>query len=310
MQRRQFIKTSVLGGIALGTMSIWHKTQAQSNSKYAKKLVILHTNDVHSHIDAFSKNHPKFPGMGGFARRAALINKVRQEEKNVLLLDCGDIFQGTPYFNFFNGELEFKLMSKMGYDAATFGNHEFDNGIECINNNLPFAKFPFVCSNYDFSQTILKDKTKPHIVKEIDGLRVGIMGLGIDFEGLVSEKNKGKAIYNNALDVARQKEKELKEKENCDLIIAISHLGLEYENEKISDIKIAKETNDIDIIIGGHTHTFLEQPRIEKNLKDKTVVINQVGWAGVWLGRIDVGFNPITGSNEAFIFTTKVLKKQ
>ena len=286
MKRRTFIKNTAatsalvtLSGISLSSFA----------SVKERKITILHTNDVHSHIDPFPENHPKNPAMGGVARRANLIEQIRKEEANVLLLDAGDIFQGTPYFNYYGGELEFKLMSMMKYDLATMGNHDFDNGIDGFYAQLPHANFEFVSANYDFKNTVLNGIVKPYKTFMKDGVKIGIFGLGVQLEGLVDKKLYKETVYNNPIEVATDIAKTLKETEKCDLIICLSHLGFDYKNEpdKPSDMKLATSTQDIDLIIGGHTHTFLDKPIIKTNKVGKQVVVNQVGAYGINLGRID-----------------------
>ena len=286
MKRRIFIKntaaTSAL--VALSGVSLSSFTTIKE-----RKITILHTNDVHSHIDPFPENHPRNPAMGGVARRASLIEQIRKEETNVLLLDAGDIFQGTPYFNYYGGELEFKLMSMMKYDLATMGNHDFDNGIDGFYAQLPHANFEFVSANYDFKNTELNGIVKPYKTFIKEGIKVGVFGLGIQLEGLVDKKLYKETVYNNPIEVASDISKQLKDVEKCDLIICLSHLGFDYKNEpeKPSDIKLASSTQDIDLIIGGHTHTFLDKPIIKTNKVGKQVVVNQVGAYGINLGRID-----------------------
>lgn len=285
MKRRAFLKSSAAAGAFAGAGSLG--LLSFTAPKNLKHITILHTNDVHSHIEPFEKDHAQFPGMGGTARRYTLIEEIRKENKNTLLLDAGDIFQGTPFFNFYGGELEFKLMSKMGYDAATIGNHDFDNGIEGLYAQLPHAKFQFLSANYDFSNTIMEGRVKPYQVFLKDGIKIGVFGLGIELEGLVGKDLYKETEYLDPLEIAKETVKKLKEDEKCDLVICLSHLGYNYRNEKISDTKLAQQTKDIDLIIGGHTHTFLPQPTIAQNSEGKNVLINQVGWAGVNLGRID-----------------------
>jgi 5'-nucleotidase len=301
MRRREFIKktaaTSSLltfGGISLTSFN---------SVENIKKITILHTNDTHSHIDPFPTDDPKSPNQGGAARRATIIEKIRLEEDNVLLLDAGDIFQGTPYFNYYGGELEFKLMSMMQYDLATLGNHDFDNGIDGFYSQLPHAKFDFVSANYDFKNTILDGIVKPYKTFKKAGLKIGVFGLGVELEGLVDKKLYKETVYNNPVDITKDIVRQLKEVEKCDLIICLSHLGFKYKNEpeKICDILLAQQTKDIDLIIGGHTHTFLDKPVIEKNSVEKDVLINQVGCYGINLGRIDFYFS----KNEKYINQTK-----
>lgn len=290
MKRRQFIKQSVLasGVISLSTGFIPLMT---SESKYSKRITILHTNDVHSHIEPFSQNHGKYPNRGGVSRRFALIEKIRKENPNTLLLDAGDSFQGTPYFNFYGGELEFKLMSKMGYQASTIGNHEFDSGIDNITAQLQHAKFDMLNANYDLSNTSLNNMVKPHQIYEIDGISIGVFGLGIEIEGLVPKNLYKETKYLDPLEIAQDQIKVLKNEYQCDLIICLSHLGYKYDSKKIDDIKLAEQTQDIDLIIGGHTHTFLDKPTQVINNAGKITLVNQVGWAGLNLGKIDFYFS-------------------
>lgn len=286
MKRRDFIKNTAASSALLGIAGFSLSSFTSSDLKH---ITILHTNDVHSYIDPFPADHPRNANMGGVARRAALIESIRKENKNVLLLDAGDIFQGTPYFNYYGGELEFKLMSMMKYDVSTLGNHDFDNGIDGLYSQLPNAKFEFVSANYDFKNTVLDSHVKPYTIKHVDGIKVGIFGLGIELDGLVDKKNYKETVYNNPIEVATDLARILKTEQKCDLVICLSHLGFKYKDEpnKPSDIILAQKTKNIDLIIGGHTHTFLDKPVIEKNLEGKEVLINQVGCYGLNLGRID-----------------------
>jgi 5'-nucleotidase len=293
MKRRNFIKNTAATSALLSFSGL---SLSSFSTVREKKITILHTNDVHSHIDPFPENHPRNPSMGGVARRANIIEQIRKEEENVLLLDAGDIFQGTPYFNYYGGELEFKLMSMMKYDLATLGNHDFDNGIDGFFSQLPNANFDFVSANYDFKNTELNGIVKPYKTFLKDGIKIGVFGLGIELEGLVDKKLYKETKYYNPIEVATDITKTLKETEKCDLIICLSHLGFDYKNEKDkpSDLKLAAATKDIDLIIGGHTHTFLDKPVIKTNKVGKQVVINQVGAYGINLGRIDFYFSDET----------------
>jgi 5'-nucleotidase len=294
MKRRNFIKNTAATSALLSLSGL---SLSSFSTVKEKKITILHTNDVHSHIDPFPENHPRNPSMGGVARRANIIEQIRKEEEdNVLLLDAGDIFQGTPYFNYYGGELEFKLMSMMKYDLATLGNHDFDNGIDGFYAQLPHANFEFVSANYDFKNTELNGIVKPYKTFIKNGIKIGVFGLGIELEGLVDKKLYKETKYNNPVEVATDITNTLKETEKCDLIICLSHLGYDYKNEKDkpSDLKLAAATQDIDLIIGGHTHTFLNKPVIKTNKVGKQVVINQVGAYGINLGRIDFYFSDET----------------
>lgn len=281
--RRNFIKKSGLGILGFSLFP---------NTSFAKQdyitITILHTNDMHSHIHPFSSGKNK--GLGGMAQRAGLIKLIREKEKHVLLFDAGDIFQGTPYFNYYGGELEFKLMSEMKYDAATLGNHDFDNGLDGLKRQLPHAKFPFLVANYDFSNTILKDVFKPYKVFKKGGIKIGVFGIGIELDGLVPNQLYKNTIYEDPIKKANHYSSLLKNKEGCELIVCLSHLGLKYKTDKISDMKFARETRFIDVIIGGHTHTLLKEPIKVMNIENKEVLINQVGWGGINLGKIDFHF--------------------
>lgn len=285
--RREFIKKA--GAASLLTMIPGADLLASEFSQM-QKITILHTNDQHSRIEPFEvSSDERTSNKGGFARRAALIHKIRQEEPHVLLLDAGDVFQGTPYFNYYGGELEYKLMTQMGYDATTIGNHEFDNGLEGILNQLPHAGFDILCSNYDFSNTILDGKFKPFQIYKKDRVKIGVFGLGIELEGLVGKEMYGDTRYLDPIKVAQGMVRFLRKEKECELVICLSHLGYEYKNDpkKVSDIHLAQNTSGIDLIIGGHTHTFLPEPQKLKNKDGKMVLVNQVGWAGLYLGRID-----------------------
>ena len=288
MKRRKFIKQTTA---SLALASVGGLTFKSCETK-PKHITILHTNDTHSQIEPFDISHHKFANKGGVARRASLVQKVRKENPNTLLLDAGDIFQGTPYFNYFGGEIEFKLMSLLKYDAATMGNHDFDNSIEGFHHQLPNANFDFVCANYDFKNTILNTLVKPYKIFFKDGIKIGVFGLGIELHNLVSPELFKETNYLDPIEITKDITRELKENENCDLIICLSHLGYHYKNtQKVSDLKLAAATKDIDLIIGGHTHTFLPKPTLVKNINNETVLVNQVGAYGVNLGRIDFYFD-------------------
>jgi len=286
MKRRTFVKRIGTGTVLLGAAGL--PTALLGGSAETLRLCILHTNDVHSRIDPFDSG--QHAGKGGAARRATMIDQIRSEQEHVLLLDAGDIFQGTPYFNYFDGELELKLMSEMGYDAATMGNHDFDAGIDGFARQLQHANFPFLCSNYDFSDTPLSGRTEAYRVFEKGGLRIGVFGLGIALQGLVPDQLFGNTRYLDPVEWGQRTATTLKREENCDYVICLSHLGYNYASDVICDVKLAKQTYDIDLIIGGHTHTFMPEPDIVKNAAGEATLINQVGWAGIILGRVDVLF--------------------
>jgi 5'-nucleotidase len=287
--RRRFLRT--LGGAGLllaGSASFPPHLLA---SKRGGGITILHTNDTHSRIDPFPAGDPKFPGMGGVARRAELIRKIRTENEHVLLLDSGDFFQGTPYFNLFGGEVELKAMSEMRYDAATLGNHDFDNGADGLARQMIHANFPMLNCNYRFEDSPLHKLMKPWQVFRKGPFRVGVFGIGIDLEGLVSFNMTQGVLFTDPIAAAQKTASFLKLDQRCHLVICLSHLGYRYGDKKVSDTILAGSTRHIDLILGGHTHTFLDAPIHEQNLDGKQVLITQSGWGGVRLGRIDIGFD-------------------
>jgi len=302
MERRDFLRnTALISGGTLLAPSLIARDQLIDLPGKNNRVTILHTNDTHSNIDPFPENHAKYPGKGGVSRRFTMIERIRETEKNVLLLDAGDIFQGTPYFNMFGGVLEMKLMTKLGYDAATMGNHDFDGGMDGFIKAKEYADFPFLCSNYDFSNTPVEGQTEPYTIFRKGKYKIGVFGVGVELDGLVPDNKYGETKYLDPIETATDCAAKLKEA-GCDLIICLSHLGYTYEDkDRMSDINLARKTKDIHLIIGGHTHTFLEKPVEEKNLDGNTVLINQVGWAGINLGRIDFHFEKSKFENEELI---------
>lgn len=285
--RRDFLRM-ITGAGALFGLGMLGSSFTKEEKSNRVKIVILHTNDVHSHIDPFPDNDPKYPGLGGVERRAALIKKIRAEEKNVILLDAGDIFQGTPYFNMYGGEVEMKLMTQMGYDASAIGNHDFDGGLENLAKQLQHASFPLLCANYDFTGTPMEGKTEAYRIFEKEGVKVGVFGIGIEMAGLVDSRLSGNTKYLDPIVKAAEMTHLLREEKKCDIVVCLSHLGYKYENDKVSDRVLAEKSSGIDIIIGGHTHTFLDKPVEVTNRDGKKVNIAQVGWAGIRLGKITI----------------------
>ena len=285
MNRRYFldkIKSTTIIGLSFPILGFYDE------SFIRKKITILHTNDVHSHIDSFPSDDPLNPNGGGVIARANIINKIKKDNPNTLVLDAGDIFQGTPYYNYFGGEIELKLMSKMGYNACTIGNHEFDNGLKKLSESLKYANFSFINSNYVFKNTPIENKIKKYEIYIIDGIKIGIFGLGIELKGLVEKKLFDGVKYLDPIEITNDITNKLKNEFKCDLIICLSHLGFSYNKKDIiSDLILAKKTKNIDLIIGGHTHTFMNKPVKIKNLSGKNVIINQVGCFGINIGKID-----------------------
>ncbi|MFK8044324.1 MAG: bifunctional UDP-sugar hydrolase/5'-nucleotidase [Crocinitomicaceae bacterium] len=282
MNRRQFLNSVLIGTAGYSLVS--------ASKAKIKKLTILHTNDTHSRIDPFPDNDSNYPGQGGIFARQKAIEKVKAESDHVLLLDAGDIFQGTPYFNLYGGKVELEAMSALGYDAATMGNHDFDGGLDGFKKALKFARFPFICSNYDFSKTVLKNKTIPYKIIRKGKLKIGILGIGVALDGLVSPELFQETVYQDPFTTAQKYANLLRHDLKCNLVICLSHLGYKQPNQ-IDDINLAKITSSIDLIIGGHSHTFMTKPEYHINKIGKQVLINQAGWAGLQLGKIELYFN-------------------
>jgi 5'-nucleotidase len=306
--RRNFIRNSALAtGAMMAGPSLSHATEYFS----VQKLTILHTNDVHSRLEPFPMDGGRNQGLGGVAARAELINSIKKEQEQVLVLDAGDIFQGTPYFNIYKGEPEIKAMTAMGYDACTIGNHDFDAGMENLATQLTrHAHFPMLVGNYDFSGTPMENKTQPYTIIKKEKLKIGVFGMGIEMHGLVPDNLYGNTKYFDPIPKANEIAGELKRTRDCDMVICLSHLGYQYKgSNKVSDEVLAKETENIDLIIGGHTHTFLDDPVVYKNKKGDDVIVNQVGWAGIVLGRLDFEFSKFSGKNLVKSHTISVIKK-
>ncbi len=306
-KRRDFLKIAGAAGLVT-SLGVPLKLLADDKDDLVT-LTVLSTNDMHSRIEPFPANDRRFGGKGGMARRAAMIRAIRDKGNPVLLLDAGDIFQGTPYYNIYHGALEIELMTKMGYDAATIGNHEFDDGLENLKEQIPKAGFPYICSNYDFSKTVLAGKTIDYKIFNKGGIKIGVYGLGVELEGLVSPANYGNTVYNDPVETALYYEKFLKER-GCDLVIALSHLGYDYKSDKISDMKLAPKLYHTDMIVGGHTHTFLEKPSLVENQSGKKTVVSQAGWGGIELGVTDFVFSKKFMQTVMITNTTKFLKSQ
>jgi 5'-nucleotidase len=298
--RRSFIKSIALGSIGLSAIPSFALKKSG-----VERLLILHTNDMHCRVEPFPATDPKYPGQGGMNRIAAYIKRMREIEPELLLFDSGDFSQGTPYFNFFKDEVILKLMSEMGYNATTVGNHEYDNGVAELAKGLRFSNFPVISSNYDFSETPLAGMIQKNLILERKGIRVGIYGLGIELSGLVDSVKSGNTVFIDPVETALEQEHFLRKNEKCDLVICLSHLGYEYATEKISDVKLASKTHFTDLILGGHTHTFLEKPVELLNADNKKVIVNQAGWAALMLGQLEFHFE----RQKSSIFTLSENKK-
>ncbi len=288
MNRRHFIRNVAAGSAGIGLALTPFDLLASDDFV---TISILHTNDLHCHIEPFGEGNERYVNKGGLARISELVKQQRAVNPNTLLFDAGDMFQGTPYFNYFKGELMLKVMSAAGYDLGTIGNHEFDNGLKGIADPLPNAKFPIISSNYDFSDTLLAGKFDRYRIFTRNGIKIGVYAVGIELEGLVSKRNYGNTVFNDPVRVALEMESFLKNEKECDLVICLSHLGLKYKSNKVSDLVLAAETSATDLIIGGHTHTYLEEPMVEKNKAGEPVIVNQAWWGGLMVGKIDFVFD-------------------
>jgi 5'-nucleotidase len=319
--RRKFLQqTALAAGSLLASQSVFARLGDISD---VTKLTILHTNDVHSRLEPFPMDGGRNQGLGGVAARADLINKIRSEvqseafegftsvDDNILLLDAGDIFQGTPFFNLYKGEPEIKAMAAMGYHAATMGNHDFDAGLENLATQLQHAKFPILMCNYDLSNTPMEFKTQPYKIFKRGRLKIGVTGLGIQPKGLIPDNLAGNTKYLDPVENLNRVANKLKKEEGCDMVICLSHLGYTYKEDanKMCDLILAKESENVDLIIGGHTHTFMDEPAVKKNKSGNDVIINQVGWAGIMLGRLDFEFSKSQQKNLTKSHTVTVGKK-
>jgi 5'-nucleotidase len=298
--RRDFLRTAVAAGLAVpltrsSSLFPWGEPAMSIAAPLLRPAIgetlitILHTNDTHSQIDPLPGNDKSYPDKGGVARRATLVKRIRKENPNTLLIDAGDVLQGTPYFNYYKGEVEYKAMSLIGYDAGTIGNHEFDNGVESLAKALQFANFDIVSTNYDVRSSAIESRVKTHVVKQVGGIRIGLFGLGISPTGLITPENFKPLKYLDPVRITRGVTKLLREQEHCNLVLGMSHLGY-YPNPKtdeIGDTQVAAQVDGIDFIASGHTHTFMEEPVLQKSPSGKDTIIFQVGRSGIYVGRVD-----------------------
>jgi len=284
INRRTFLTTSAVFG---ATVAAFPRDLLKASAADTV-ITILHTNDTHSQIDPLPANDVN-AGKGGVARRATLVKRIRKENPNTLLVDAGDVLQGTPYFNFYKGEVEYKAMSAIGYDVGTLGNHEFDNGVEALAAALKFANFDVVSANYDLKGTVLEQRVKRYVVKTVGGIKIGLFGLGVSPVGLITPDNFKGVTYIDPVVAARDVVKVLREQERCALIIAMSHLGY-YEDGQRGDSMVAAQVDGIDFIASGHTHTFMKEPVFQSQPCGNKTMIFQVGKSGIHLGRVDFTF--------------------
>lgn len=291
ISRREFLSRSAAGAAWLGLGAglspldgLFRLAQAGPDDVV---ITLLHTNDVHSRIEPFPDDGGRNANMAGAARRATLVQNIRKENPHTLLLDAGDVFQGTPYFNLFEGEVDFRVMSALGYDAMTLGNHEFDTGVEALARVArEHARFAIVSANYGVAGTALEGLVRPYVIRTMGPVRVGIFGLGIKLEGLVGASMFRGVTYRNPVDAARETARHLREVEKCELVVCLSHLGNNGYAGEPGEQDVGREVAGIDFIAGGHSHTFMDSPTRVRH-GDRETLIFQVGWGGIYLGRVD-----------------------
>lgn len=263
---------------------LWSALAAQD----VKELLILHTNDTHSRIEPIpvTDPNPHYAGKAGFVRRVSLIKGLRKQNKDLFLFDCGDFSQGSPFYNMFRGEVEVKLMNEMGYDAGTIGNHEFDFGLDNMARLFQLANFPIVCANYGVKGTVLEGIVKPYVILERNGIKVGVFGLSPALEGLVQAKNCVGVVFEDPIEAAQRVADILKVREKCDLVICLSHLG--WKGNAYSDETLIPATRHIDIVLGGHSHSYFDKTLFYKNLDGKDIPLQQMGKNAVYVGTLKV----------------------
>lgn len=253
-----------------------------------KELTVLHTNDTHSQIYPLSANlaDTMKAGRGGFLRRIAMLKEERKKDKDLLLFDSGDFSQGSTYYTMYKGDVEAGLMNMMCYDAGTIGNHEFDFGLDNMARLFKSLNFPIVCANYDFKGTPLDGIVKPYVIIKRKGLKIGVFGLDPELDGLVDAKNYGSIVYKDPIPVANQMGEMLKNKEKCDIVILLSHLG--WNIEGVSDEEVIAGSRNIDVVLGGHSHSYLRKLAYVKNLDGKDIPVDQNGKHGIFIGKLQL----------------------
>lgn len=284
MNAMKTIFIAVLAAVGCGTLS------AQDGTV---ELCIVHTNDTHSCVVPVSPNYSDTAqaDKGGFIRRAALVRDWRAADKDMLLFDSGDFSQGSAYYNIYKGEVEVSLMNEMRYDAATIGNHEFDFGLDNMARIYRMAQFPIVCANYDVKGTVLEGLVKPYVVLERKGVRIGVFGLGTQLEGMVAADNYKGVTYEDPVTAANRVTDLLKNKEHCDLIVCLSHLG--WNIEGTDDTELVPGSHHIDLVLGGHSHTYFEHPVVLKDADGRNVYCNQMGKNGRYVGTLVLEMDPV-----------------
>ena len=255
-----------------------------------KRLTLLYTNDTHSTVMPLSANLDDTlkAGRGGFVRRVALVGREREKDADLLLFDSGDFSQGSPFYTLFKGDVEIGLMNRMGYDAVAIGNHEFDFGLDNMARLLRMASFPVVCANYDFSGTPVEGLVRPYVVLHRKGLKIGVFGLSPKLDGLVSAENYKGVRYENPIEAANRVAALLKDSEGCDVVVCLSHLGWEQKKPDIDDATMISASRNIDVVLGGHSHTYFSDIVKVKNADGKDVVVDQNGKHAIYVGKMEL----------------------
>ncbi len=274
-------------------MALVQQACARSVQDTLIPITVLHTNDTHSCIMPINKNFADttLADKGGFLRREVFVDSMRCQDPDLLLFDSGDFSQGSAYYNLFHGEVEVGMMNRMHYDAVAIGNHEFDFGLENMKRIFQMAKFPILCSNYDFSKTELKDIVKPYTIIHRKGIKIGVFGISPQLEGLVAKKSYGKVVYHNPVKVANEVAAHLKLEERCDLVICLSHLG--WGIKDMNDEILIQNTRYIDVVLGGHSHSFFTEPKQVVNADGQPVICNQMGKSGRFVGELTIDMQPV-----------------
>ena len=274
----------------LFTCAICIVCMMETSAKGKKELTILHTNDTHSCILPLNVNlaDTMLAGRGGFLRRIAMLKEERKKDSDLLYFDSGDFSQGSTFYSLYKGDVEIGLMNKMGIDASTIGNHEFDFGMENMARIFKMATFPILCSNYDFTGTFVEGVVKPYIIIKRKGIKIGVFALNPKMEGLVLEKNCPGVKFLDPTTVANEMVTMLKKEKKCNIVICISHLG--WTNDQYSDINVFSKTRGIDLILGGHSHTYFDTLQYVEDLDGKQIPVDQNGKNGIFIGKLTLNF--------------------
>ena len=288
MKRNLYIYNKVVTRLVMGLLPfyLFAFSPLDADAKKHKQLVILHTNDTHSTIFPVKQNidDKEIAGRGGYLRRVNMLKEQRQQHPDLLLFDSGDFSQGSGYYTLFKGEVEIGLMNQMGYDAVTIGNHEFDFGLDNLARIFRMANFPIVCSNYDCKGTVLEGLVKPYITLKRNGVKIGVFALSPALKGLVFDGNCQGITYLDPAETAQKYINFLRKQEKCDVVICISHLG--WKESEYTDEMLLKGIEGCDLVLGGHTHTYMKQLEYAPDKTGKLIPVDQNGKHGAFIGKL------------------------